>query len=156
MTENVNVESKKIRQIVGFKLNSEEYALEIDNVQEIIKKVKTTRVPRSKDYINGVVNLRGIVIPIINLKYRFLMSEQNYDENLRIIILKVNGISAGIMVDSVSEVIEVDEKFILPNPKQANTEISADYLNGVCKIDEERLMTLLNIEKVLEIKKHDN
>jgi purine-binding chemotaxis protein CheW len=150
------MESKKIRQIVGFKLNSEEYALEIDNVQEIIKKVKTTRVPRSKDYINGVVNLRGIVIPIINLKYRFAMMEQNYDENLRIIILKVNGISAGIMVDSVSEVIEVDEKFILPNPKQANTEISADYLNGVCKIDEERLMTLLNIERVLEIKKHDN
>ncbi len=151
-----NIESKGIRQIVGFKLNSEEYALEIDNVQEIIKKVKTTRVPRSKAYINGVVNLRGIVIPIINLKYRFLMDKQNYDENLRIIILKVNGISAGIMVDSVSEVIEVDEKFVLPNPKQANTEISADYLNGVCKIDEERLMTLLNIEKVLEIKKHDN
>lgn len=151
-----NIESKGIRQIVGFKLNSEEYALEIDNVQEIIKKVKTTRVPRSKAYINGVVNLRGIVIPIINLKYRFLMGSQNYDDNLRIIILKVNGISAGIMVDSVSEVIEVEEKYILPNPKQANTEISADYLNGVCKIDEERLMTLLNIEKVLEIKKHDN
>ncbi len=151
-----NIESKGIRQIVGFKLNSEEYALEIDNVQEIIKKVKTTRVPRSKAYINGVVNLRGIVIPIINLKYRFLMGNQSYDDNLRIIILKVNGISAGIMVDSVSEVIEVEEKFILPNPKQANTEISADYLNGVCKIDEERLMTLLNIEKVLEIKKHDN
>ncbi len=151
-----NIESKGIRQIVGFKLNSEEYALEIDNVQEIIKSVKTTRVPRSKVYINGVVNLRGIVIPIINLKYRFSMSSQNYDENLRIIILKVNGISAGIMVDSVSEVIEVEEKFILSNPKQANTEISADYLNGVCKIDEERLMTLLNIEKVLEIKKHDN
>jgi purine-binding chemotaxis protein CheW len=79
-----------------------------------------------------------------------------YDDNQRIIILKVNGISAGIMVDSVSEVIEVEEGFILPNPKQTNSEISADYLNGVCKIDEERLMTLLNIEKVLEIKKHDN
>lgn len=143
-------------QIVGFKLNSEEYALEIENVQEIIKKIKTTRVPRSKEYINGVVNLRGIVIPIINLKYRFNMSNQDYDDNLRIIILKVNGISAGIMVDSVSEVIEVKEELILPNPKQTNAEISVDYLNGVCKVDEERLMTLLNIEKVLEIKKHDN
>lgn len=156
MADRKNSEGKNIIQIVGFKLNSEEYALEIDNVQEIIKKINTTRVPRSKEYINGVVNLRGIVIPIINLKYRFSMSNQEYDDNLRIIILKVNGISAGIMVDSVSEVIEVEEEFVLPNPKQANTEISADYLNGVCKIDEERLMTLLNIEKVLEIKKHDN
>ena len=150
------IEKGKIIQIVGFKLNSEEYALEIENVQEIIKKVKTTRVPRSRTYINGVINLRGIVVPIIDLKYRFSMDDQNYDENQRIIILKVNGISAGIMVDSVSEVIEVDEKLILPNPKQTNSDINSDYLKGVCKVDEERLMTLLNIEKVLEIRKHDN
>jgi purine-binding chemotaxis protein CheW len=156
MADIKNSEGKKMIQIVGFKLNSEEYALEIENVQEIIKKIKVTRVPRSKEYINGVINLRGIVVPIINLKYRFDMSNMEYDDNQRIIILKVNGISAGIMADSVSEVIEVEEGFILPNPKQTNSEISADYLNGVCKIDEERLMTLLNIEKVLEIKKHDN
>jgi len=153
--ENI-VEKGKIIQIVGFKLNSEEYALEIENVQEIIKKVKTTRVPRARTYINGVINLRGIVVPIIDLKYRFAMSAQEYDDNQRIIILKVNGISAGIMVDSVSEVIEVEEKLILPNPKQTNSDINSDYLKGVCKVDEERLMTLLNIEKVLEIKKHDN
>lgn len=150
------IEKGKIIQIVGFKLNNEEYALEIENVQEIIKKVKTTRVPRSRTYINGVINLRGIVVPIIDLKYRFSMADQNYDDNQRIIILKVNGISAGIMVDSVSEVIEVDEKLILPNPKQTNSDINSDYLKGVCKVDEERLMTLLNIEKVLEIRKHDN
>ncbi len=150
------IEKGKIIQIVGFKLNNEEYALEIENVQEIIKKVKTTRVPRSRTYINGVINLRGIVVPIIDLKYRFSMADQNYDDNQRIIILKVNGISAGIMVDSVSEVIEVDEKGILPNPKQTNSDINSDYLKGVCKVDEERLMTLLNIEKVLEIRKHDN
>ncbi len=150
------IEKGKVIQIVGFKLNNEEYALEIENVQEIIKKVKTTRVPRSRTYINGVINLRGIVVPIIDLKYRFSMADQNYDDNQRIIILKVNGISAGIMVDSVSEVIEVDEKVILPNPKQTNSDINSDYLKGVCKVDEERLMTLLNIEKVLEIRKHDN
>ncbi|MBN1467526.1 MAG: chemotaxis protein CheW [Fusobacteriaceae bacterium] len=151
-----NLEKVKTIQIVGFKLNSEEYALEIENVQEIIKKVKTTRVPRAKSYVNGVINLRGIVVPIIDLKNRFAMSFEKYDDNQRIIILKVNGISAGIMVDSVSEVIEVDETLILPNPKQVNTDINSDYLKGVCKVDGERLMTLLNIEKVLEIKKHDN
>ena len=112
-----NLEKVKTIQIVGFKLNSEEYALEIENVQEIIKKVKTTRVPRSKAYVNGVINLRGIVVPIIDLKNRFAMHFEKYDDNQRIIILKVNGISAGIMVDSVSEVIEVDETLILPNPK---------------------------------------
>jgi purine-binding chemotaxis protein CheW len=151
-----NLEKVKTIQIVGFKLNSEEYALEIENVQEIIKKVKTTRVPRAKAYVNGVINLRGIVVPIIDLKNRFAMHFEKYDDNQRIIILKVNGISAGIMVDSVSEVIEVDETLILPNPKQVNNDINSDYLKGVCKVDGERLMTLLNIEKVLEIKKHDN
>jgi purine-binding chemotaxis protein CheW len=139
-------------QIIGFKLNDEEYALEIENVQEIIKKTKMTRVARSKDYIKGVINLRGIVFPIIDLKYRFNMSSQTYDDNMRIIILEVNGVSAGIMVDSVSEVIEVDKTKILPNPQQSNSEINTDYLKGVCKVNEERLMTLLNIEKVLEIK----
>ncbi|MBZ4682577.1 MAG: hypothetical protein JG768_1, partial [Fusobacteriales bacterium] len=82
-------------QIIGFKLNDEEYALEIENVQEIIKKTKMTRVARSKDYIKGVINLRGIVFPIIDLKYRFNMSSQTYDDNMRIIILEVNGVSAG-------------------------------------------------------------
>jgi purine-binding chemotaxis protein CheW len=80
------------------------------------------------------------------------MSSQTYDDNMRIIILEVNGVSAGIMVDSVSEVIEVDKTKILPNPQQSNSEINTDYLKGVCKVNEERLMTLLNIEKVLEIK----
>ncbi|TDT68568.1 purine-binding chemotaxis protein CheW [Hypnocyclicus thermotrophus] len=139
-------------QIIGFKLNDEEYALEIENVQEIIKKTKMTRVARSKDYIKGVINLRGIVFPIIDLKYRFNMSSQTYDDNMRIIILEVNGVSAGIMVDSVSEVIEVDKSKILANPQQSNSEINTDYLKGVCKVNEDRLMTLLNIEKVLEIK----
>lgn len=148
MSENMN----SMIQIIGFKLNDEEYALEIDNVQEIIKKINWTRVPRSKSYIIGVVNIRGIVIPIIDLKYRFNMSQQGYDDNLRIIILKIGNIAAGIMVDSVSEVIEVEESKILPNPQQSNTEINVDYLKGVCKVDEDRLMTLLNIEKVLEIK----
>ena len=127
-----NLEKVKTIQIVGFKLNSEEYALEIENVQEIIKKVKTTRVPRSKAYVNGVINLRGIVVPIIDLKNRFAMHFEKYDDNQRIIILKVNGISAGIMVDSVSEVIEVDETLILPNPKQVNNDINSDYLKGAC------------------------
>jgi purine-binding chemotaxis protein CheW len=80
------------------------------------------------------------------------MNKQGYDENLRIIILKIGGIAAGIKVDSVSEVIEVNESKILPNPQQSNSEINVDYLKGVCKVDEDRLMTLLNIEKVLEIK----
>jgi purine-binding chemotaxis protein CheW len=148
MSENMN----NMIQIIGFKLNDEEYALEIDNVQEIIKKISWTRVPRSKPYIIGVVNIRGIVIPIIDLKYRFNMNQKGYDDNLRIIILKIGNIAAGIMVDSVSEVIEVNESKILPNPQQSNTEINVDYLKGVCKVDEDRLMTLLNIEKVLEIK----
>lgn len=142
---------EKYIQIIGFKLNGEEYAIEINNVQEIIKFIKTTRVPRAKKYIKGVVNLRGIVIPIINLKERFGLENKTYDKNQRIIILKLGVVSVGIMVDSVSEVIEIDKEQILSNPT-ITTSINQEYLKGVCKLKADRLFTLLNIEKILEIK----
>lgn len=137
-------------QIVGFTLNAEEYALEIASVQEIIKIQKMTRVPRAKKYIIGVINLRGIVIPIIDLNSRFEIDKKDYESSQRIIILKINNVFVGIIVDSVSEVIEVDQEQILSNPT-IEAVIPSEYLRGVCKLGEERLLTLLNIEKILEI-----
>ena len=160
--ENVNaIEEKKEEvsttvQYIVVKIGNEQYGINIKYIDNIVRKQDITRVPKTQHYYKGVINLRGVVVPIIDLKNRFAMHFEKYDDNQRIIILKVNGISAGIMVDSVSEVIEVDETLILPNPKQVNNDINSDYLKGVCKVDGERLMTLLNIEKVLEIKKHDN
>lgn len=145
------MEETKTIQVIGFKLNAEEYALEITNVQEIIKIVKMTRVPRAKKYIVGVINLRGIVFPIIDLNLRFDMPKKEYSEKQRIMILKIGILSIGIIVDSVSEVIEVKSDQIFANPTITTT-INQEYLRGVCKMGDERLLTLLNIEKILEIK----
>lgn len=145
------MEEVKTIQVIGFKLNAEEYALEITNVQEIIKIIKMTRVPRSKKYIVGVINLRGIVFPIIDLNLRFDMPKKEYTDKQRIMILKIGIISIGIIVDSVSEVIEVKNDQIFANPT-ITTSINQEYLRGVCKMGDERLLTLLNIEKILEIK----
>ncbi len=151
MDENKNNKSNEITQIIGFKLNEEEYALEISNVQEIYKLIKTTRVPRAKKYITGVINLRGIVIPIIDLNLRFGREQKTFDDKQRIIILKIGSVSVGIVVDSVSEVLEVNSVQIFSNPT-ITASINQEYIKGVCKLGEDRLLTLLNIEKVLEIK----
>lgn len=145
-------ESKEIIQIIGFQLNKEEYALEINNVQEIIRYIDSTRVPRAKVYIRGVINLRGIVLPIIDLNLRFGLNRLEVDDDSkRIIILKFGLVTVGIIVDSVSEVIEVKDNQILANPTISAT-INQEYLKGVCKLEEDRLLTLLDIEKTLEMK----
>ncbi len=138
-------------QIIGFKLNSEEYALEISGVQEIIKVNSITRVPRSKQYILGVINLRGIVIPVIDLNIRFGNGKTLEIEKKRVIILKFGTLSVGIVVDGVSEVIDISASQILSNPT-ITTNINQEFLKGVCKLGDDRLLTLLDIEKTLEIK----
>jgi purine-binding chemotaxis protein CheW len=138
-------------QIIGFKLNSEEYALEISGVQEIIKVNSITRVPRSKQYILGVINLRGIVIPVIDLNIRFGNGKSSEIEKKRVIILKFGTLSVGIVVDGVSEVIDISASQILSNPT-ITTSINQEFLKGVCKLGDDRLLTLLDIEKTLEIK----
>jgi purine-binding chemotaxis protein CheW len=138
-------------QIIGFKLNAEEYALEISGVQEIIKIQSITRVPRSKPYILGVINLRGIIIPVIDLNIRFGIGKTTEIEKKRVIILKFGTLSVGIVVDGVSEVIDVSASQILSNPAITSS-MNQEFLKGVCKLGDDRLLTLLDIEKTLEIK----
>ncbi len=143
--------AKKDIQIIGFKLNEEEYALEISSVQEIIKIPAITRVPRAKAYILGVINLRGIVIPVIDLNIRFGKEKTKEIEKKRVIILKIGTVFIGIVVDSVSEVIDVNATEILSNPTITSS-MNQEFLKGVCKLADDRLLTLLDIEKTLEIK----
>ena len=138
-------------QIIGFKLNAEEYALEISGVQEIIKIQSITRVPRSKPYILGVINLRGIIIPVIDLNIRFGIGKTTEIEKKRVIILKFGTLSVGIVVDGVSEVIDVSASQILSKPAITSS-MNQEFLKGVCKLGDDRLLTLLDIEKTLEIK----
>lgn len=133
-------------QLVIFKLGQEEYGVSILQVQEIKRITEITRVPHTPDYIKGVINLRGSVLPVIDLKNRLNLPQQGSTEDMRIIIVKVKDISVGMIVDAVSEVMTINEKDI-DSPDVVAGSVSANYLSGVGKL-EDRLLILLNLEEI--------
>lgn len=135
-------------QVVAFKLAEEEYAVDILNVQEIIRILEITRVPKSPFFIEGVINLRGNVIPVIDLRKRLGLTERTNTENTRIIITKLDEITVGMVVDSVSEVLRLATASIEPPPSMLSN-VDIDFIEGVGKIDE-RLIILLNLLKVMD------
>jgi len=136
-------------QLVVFKLGQEEYGVSILQVQEIKRITEITRVPHTPEYIKGVINLRGSVLPVIDLKKRLNLPQQASTENARIIIVKVEEISIGMMVDAVSEVMTINEQNI-DYPDVVVGSVSANYLSGVGKLDN-RLLILLNLETITGI-----
>ncbi|BBB93162.1 MAG TPA: chemotaxis protein CheW [Methylomusa anaerophila] len=143
-----NFSSNEI-QLVVFKLGREEYGIGILQVQEIKRMTDITRVPHTPEYIKGVMNLRGSVLPVIDLKKRLSLPPQDYTDDTRIIIVKVEDITVGMIVDAVSEVAAVDSDHIEP-PQTVVGGIAADYLTGVGKA-ENRLLILLNVEAIIGI-----
>lgn len=136
-------------QLVAFKLGREEYGIDILQVQEIKKMTDITRVPHTPDYIKGVINLRGSVLPVIDLKTRLDLLEQDYTDDTRIIIVKVDEIAVGMIVDAVSEVMAIDQEQIEVS-QEAVGGVSTNYISGVGKL-ENRLMILLNLEAIIGI-----
>ena len=135
--------------LVVFKLASEFYAVDILKVKEIKLMTNITRVPHSPDYYKGVINLRGSVFPVIDLKKRLNLPDNEYTDETRIIMVRIEDTFVGIIVDSVVEVTTVDEKVIEPI-QTGNSEVNNKYLSGVAKHNEE-LLILLNIEAIAEI-----
>jgi len=136
-------------QLVVFKLGREEYGVSILQVQEIKRITEITRVPHTPDYIKGVINLRGSVLPVIDLKKRLNLPQQECTEDARIIIVKVKEISVGMIVDAVSEVMTINEENI-DTPNAVAGSVAANYLSGVGKL-EDRLLILLNLETITGI-----
>ena len=136
-------------QLVVFKLGGEEYGVSILQVQEIKRITEITRVPHTPEYIKGVINLRGNVLPVIDLKKRLNLPQQEITEEARIIIVKVNEISVGMMVDAVSEVMTINQQNI-DSPDVVAGSVSSNYLSGVGKLDN-RLLILLNLETIIGI-----
>ena len=135
-------------QLVIFQLGGEEFGVEIMQVQEIIRMPEITRIPQSPEYVEGVINLRGKIIVVINLDNRFALNSKELDDDSRIIIVEVGDNVIGIIVDSVSEVLRLSASNVDPAPEIISTKIKADYLKGVGKLDD-RLLILLDLEKVL-------
>jgi purine-binding chemotaxis protein CheW len=129
-----------------FFLGAEEYGVEILKVHEIIGILPITRVPRTPSFIRGVINLRGKVIPIIDLRDRFGMPREEANESC-IIVVAIRGIQLGAVVDKVSEVLNIAEDSIEPTPS-FGVDVNTEYLLGLAKGDG-RVRLLLDIDKVL-------
>ena len=140
--------SDDLLQLVVFQLGGEEFGVEIMQVQEIIRMPDITRIPQSPEYVEGVINLRGKIIVVINLDTKFDLHSKELDDDSRIIIVEVGDNVVGMVVDSVSEVLRLATSSVDPAPEIISTKIKADYLKGVGKLDD-RLLILLDLERVL-------
>ncbi len=136
-----------------FYLASEEYGVEILKVHEIIGMLPVTRVPRTPQFVRGVINLRGKVIPIIDLRERFGMSQDGAEETC-IIVVQVRGIQLGVVVDKVSEVLNIADGDIEPTPS-FGVDVNTEYLLGLAKSDG-RVRLLLDIDRVLSASEADS
>ncbi|BBI34417.1 chemotaxis protein CheW [Cohnella abietis] len=134
--------------VIVFTLAQEEYGIEVDKVRTIERMVPITRVPKTPVFVKGVINLRGIVIPVIDLRGRFGLVEAEQTENSRIIIVAANDLEVGFIVDSANDVMDVMSDAI-ENPPEVLGGIKAKYISGVAKIGESRLLILLNLVEVL-------
>ena len=129
-----------------FRLARESYGLEILKVSELIKIMDITHVPQMPDFVKGVINLRGRVIPVIDLRLKFGLEEIPYTDETCIIVVSL-GTQIGIIVDTVEEVTDIDEHDIEPPPHMGHS-VGTDFIRGMGKV-EERVKILLDIEKVL-------
>lgn len=134
-------------QLVTFNIGDEEFGVEILKVQEIIRMMGITRVPRAPDFVEGVINLRGKVIPIIDLRKRFGMKSQDHDKHTRIIVIEINKVIVGFVVDSVSEVLRIPSSTVEPPPTIISG-IESEYISGVGKLAD-RLLILLDLDRLL-------
>ena len=140
-------EENKIIQLVIFKLGEEEFGVDILRVQEINRMLKITAVPNSPDFIEGVVNLRGRIIPIVNLKKRLNLVEKEWDNKTRIIVVELDNKTVGFIVDEVSEVLRIDSNIIETPPPMVEG-INSEFITSVVKLNE-KLLILLDLNKLV-------
>lgn len=136
-------------QFVIFKLGNEFYGVNIIAVESIIKMQEITKMPHVPDFVEGITNLRGMVIPVIDLRKRFRMSQIAETKDTRIIVVEMNGVMAGMVVDAVTEVVRVAEDDIEPPSPMVNT-VDTAFITGIAKVDK-RLIILLDLSRVLTV-----
>ncbi|ALU90175.1 MULTISPECIES: chemotaxis protein CheW [Herbaspirillum] len=134
-------------EFLAFTLGKEEYGIDILKVQEIRGYEAVTRIANSPDFIKGVVNLRGIIVPIVDMRIKFQLGEPTYDQFTVVIILNIGGRVVGMVVDSVSDVITLTQEQIKPAPEMGTT-FDSDYLIGLGTL-EQRMLILVDIDKLM-------
>ena len=136
-----------VQEFLAFKLGSEEYGIDILKVQEIRGYEAVTRIANAPEFIKGVINLRGIIIPVVDMRIKFKLGEPVYDQFTVVIILNINGRVVGMVVDSVSDVTSLTEDQIKPAPDMG-TAFSSEYMIGLGTIDE-RMLILVDIQRLM-------
>ncbi|MDR3177074.1 MAG: chemotaxis protein CheW [Desulfovibrio sp.] len=137
----------ELLQLVTFSIGEEEFGVDILKVQEIIRTMEITKVPRAEAFVEGVINLRGKVIPIIDLRRRFGLDSKAHDKHTRIIVIEINNMIVGFVVDSVSEVLRIPAGTVEPPPPVV-AGLDSEYISGVGKL-QDRLLILLDLDKLL-------
>ena len=134
-------------EVLSFRLGSEEYAISILKVQEIRGYDAVTRIANAPDYLKGVVNLRGIIVPVVDMRIKFNVGTVTYDTFTVVIVLNINNHTIGMVVDSVSDVVTLTADQIKPAPDLGAT-VSGEYLRGLGTVGE-RMLIMLDIDKLL-------
>lgn len=133
--------------VIVFQLEDKEYAIPVSRVQGIERLMHITRVPKTPNYVKGVINLRGVVTPIIDLRERFSLPASDNQDAARIIIVSIKDTEVGFIVDSANDVLDIYTKSIEPQPEVVGT-VEEEFISGVSRLDN-RLLILLHLEKVL-------
>lgn len=145
--QNSTIGSEAGNEFLAFTLGKEEYGIDILKVQEIRGYEAVTRIANAPEFIKGVVNLRGIIVPIVDMRIKFQLGEPTYDQFTVVIILNVGGRVMGMVVDSVSDVITLSPEQIKPAPEMG-TAFNSDYLIGLGTLDE-RMLILVDIDRLM-------
>jgi purine-binding chemotaxis protein CheW len=141
-----NVE--ELLQLVSFKIENEEFGIDIFRVKEINRMMQVTKVPNAPHYVEGVVNLRGKIIPVVDIRSRLHLTKKVYDKNTRIIVVELDTSTVGFVVDEVREVLRLPVS-ITEQPPSIVGSIDSDFIKSVGKLDD-RILILLDLEKILE------
>jgi len=135
------------KQLVVFDLGSEQFGIEIAAVEGIVKMQEITKVPFAPPYMEGITNLRGMVLPVIDLKKRFGLPEEPTTKETRIITVSMDTVKLGMIVTAVSEVLTIDDS-VIELPQAMITNVNSEFITGVAKIDS-RLVILLDLSRIL-------
>ncbi|KAF5438132.1 purine-binding chemotaxis protein CheW [Candidatus Methanophagaceae archaeon] len=146
--ERTAADAEETKPFVIFRLGDEEFGMDVTNIKEIARITKITRVPHTPDFIEGIINLRGSLSTVINLRKRFGFEPKEIDANSRIIIAELEDKPVGMLVDAATEVLRIPVSDIEATPELVTTEISKELLCGVGKV-ENRLIFLLDLKQVL-------
>lgn len=141
------IASEKVK-VIAFQLVDKEYALPVHQVYSIEKLMHITRVPGTVPFVKGVINLRGVVTPIIDLRSRFCLSDDQYDDSTRIIIASLDDMEVGLIVDGANDVLDIPVEAIEPPPEVVGS-LGEEYITGITK-NGKRLLIMLSLQKIFK------